>query len=289
MLLTICTPTYNRAGLLGHLHASLLAQTDRRFEWVVVDDGSTDGTPDTVRALPQSDFPIRYIRKENGGKHTAVNEGVRQGAGDMFMIVDSDDRLAPDAVERILDVAQDVAHNDDFAGVSGTCRTSAGEQIGSGLPRDVIDADAMQIRYRHHVSGDLSEVFKTGVLRQFPFPEISGERFCPEALVWFRIARAGLKLRYFNEPVYIRDYQQGGLTERIVRIRMDSPVASTTYYRELALTPSIPGRERVKAVINYWRFRACSPSVRERVPAWWHALRPAGAAMHRRDLQSRRS
>lgn len=104
MLITIFTPTYNRAELLPRLHKSLQEQTNKNFEWIVVDDGSTDNTKEVIENIilqQENDFPIRYFYKENGGKHTAINRGVREANGDLFFIVDSDDILTFNSVELI--------------------------------------------------------------------------------------------------------------------------------------------------------------------------------------------
>ena len=103
MLLTILTPTYNRAGMLPQLYNSLKKQACKDFEWVIVDDGSKDNTQEVVKAwLLGSDFPIRYFYKENGGKHTALNYAVQKIESELTFIVDSDDALTIDAVETIL-------------------------------------------------------------------------------------------------------------------------------------------------------------------------------------------
>ena len=100
-MVTIFTPTYNRAYIIGKLYGSLLEQTDRNFEWLIVDDGSTDNTRELIGSFIREDrISIRYFRQENGGKHRAINRGVREAAGELFFIVDSDDQLTPEAVAR---------------------------------------------------------------------------------------------------------------------------------------------------------------------------------------------
>lgn len=157
------------------------------------------------------------------------------------------------------------------------------EVIGSGLPCERVDANAIDIRYRYHVTGDMKEVFRTDVLREFPFPEFHSERFCPEQLVWFRIAHR-YKLRYVNKPIYIAEYQPDGITAGITRARMRNPSASMLTYAELAECP-VPFLVKVKAAINFWRFWHCrtATSVVPRVALRWHWLRPLGWMMHVRD------
>ncbi len=292
MLITVFTPTYNRAHLLPRLYESLCRQTFKEFEWLIVDDGSTDGTQEWVNSILNSQFSIlnsfstRYFYQENGGKHKAVNRGVKVAKGELFFIADSDDRLQDDALEIVAAAFEKIREDKSIAGVVGLDCFDKGEIVGSGLPKDTIDCNAIDIRLRHHVTGDLKEVFRTSVLKEFPFPEIEGERFCPEQLVWFRIAQK-YRMRYFNKPIYIAEYQEQGITANITRTRMNSPIASMMTYAELN-SYAIPFASKIKAAINYWRFRmSCSYHSNEDLPKlkwWYHWTAPLGYAMHLRDL-----
>lgn len=284
MLITVFTPTYNRAHLLPRLYKSLVKQTYHNFEWIILDDGSSDNTADVINEW-DADFLVRYYRKENGGKHTSINLGAKQAKGELFFIVDSDDTLMYTALQTVADEWNKVKDNAQIGGIVGLdVNSKTGEIIGGGLPQDVIDCDAMEIRYKYHVNGDLKEVFKTDVLREFPFPEIKGERFCPEQLVWFRIAQK-YKLRYINKPIYKVEYQPDGITSGIVKARMESPVATCMTYSEMFEYP-IPLIQKVKAAINYWRFRCCVQTVTSQVPRvkyYWRIFRPMGYLMHFKD------
>lgn len=285
--ITILTPTYNRASLLPRLFDSLLRQTNKDFEWIVVDDGSTDDTREVVVNLKEKcggAFPMGYVYKANGGKHMAINIGAERARGELLFIADSDDLLIDDALETVAKSWHDISDDKSFAGIAGLDITmDTREVIGSGLPQEHIDCNAIDIRYRHHVTGDMKEVFRTEVLREFPFPEFAGERFCPEQLVWFRMARR-YRLRYINKPIYIADYQPDGITAGITRARMRSPSASMLTYAELTECP-VPFLVKVKAAINFWRFWHCrtATSVVPRVALRWHWLRPLGWMMHVRD------
>lgn len=285
--ITILTPTYNRASLLPRLFDSLLRQTSKDFEWIVVDDGSTDDTREVVANLKEKcggAFPMGYVYKANGGKHMAINIGAERARGELLFIADSDDLLTDDALETVENSWHDISDDKSFAGIAGLDITmDTCEVIGSGLPQEHIDCNAIDIRYRHHVTGDMKEVFRTEVLREFPFPEFAGERFCPEQLVWFRMARR-YRLRYINKPIYIADYQPNGITAGITRARMRNPSASMLTYAELTECP-VPFLVKVKAAINFWRFWHCrtATSVVPRVALRWHWLRPLGWMMHVRD------
>lgn len=285
--ITILTPTYNRASLLPRLFDSLLRQTNKDFEWIVVDDGSTDDTREVVANLKEKcggAFPMGYVYKANGGKHMAINIGAERARGELLFIADSDDLLTDDALETVANSWHDISDDKSFAGIAGLdIAMDTREVIGSGLPQEHIDCNAIDIRYRHHVTGDMKEVFRTEVLREFPFPEFAGERFCPEQLVWFRMARR-YRLRYINKPIYIADYQPDGITAGITRARMRNPSASMLTYAELIECP-VPFLVKVKAAINFWRFWHCrtATSVVPRVALRWHWLRPLGWMMHVRD------
>lgn len=285
--ITILTPTYNRASLLPRLFDSLLRQTNKDFEWIVVDDGSTDDTREVAANLKEKcggAFPMGYVYKANGGKHMAINIGAERARGELLFIADSDDLLTDDALETVANSWHDISDDKSFAGIAGLdIAMDTREVIGSGLPQEHIDCNAIDIRYRHHVTGDMKEVFRTEVLREFPFPEFAGERFCPEQLVWFRMARR-YRLRYINKPIYIADYQPDGITAGITRARMRNPSASMLTYAELTECP-VPFLVKVKAAINFWRFWHCrtATSVVPRVALRWHWLRPLGWMMHVRD------
>lgn len=285
-MITVFTPTYNRSHLLHRLYESLCIQTFKYFEWIIFDDGSTDNTKAVVDGFIAEDkINIRYFRQENGGKHRAINQGVKEARGELFFIVDSDDWLPEDAMQMVAERWKEVKDNPSIGGICGLDMTPDGKVIGSGLPYDEVICNSLDIRLKHHVTGDLKEVFRTSVLLELPFPEYEGEKFCPEALAWNRIAQK-YDLLFFNKPIYIAEYQPGGLTANIVRVRMQSPIASTTCYQEL-LTHDIPLKQKVKAAINYWRFAACLPagSTPPRLPWYWRICQPIGLLMHRRDLK----
>lgn len=288
MLITLFTPTYNRAHLLPEIYFSLEAQTSKDFEWVIVDDGSKDDTYNVVNSLLKGkSFPIRYYHKENGGKHTAINMGAKIARGQLLLILDSDDVLPPTAIADIREAFELVKDKNCFAGVCGYMAHRDGRIIGHPLVE--ADISEIEMRNRYHVTGDMCEVFRTDVLREFPFPEIKDERFCPECLVWNRIALK-YRLHVFPKVIYLRDYLDGGLTDNIVRIRMNSPVASMMTYAEM-LDLDIPWSQKVKAAINYYRFKACltAEHVREvncsipTVPATWILMKPLGWLMHWKD------
>lgn len=213
--ITIFTPTYNRKDLIERLYQSLLQQTQKNFEWLVVDDGSTDDTEKIFEQLlsEQKPFSIRYTKQENGGKHRAINRGVKNAKGELFFIVDSDDYLTEDAIDKINNWIGTLDGSKKWAGISGLRGFSKDKIVGQRNGKHFfVDAKNSE-RRKYKLLGDKAEIYFTDVLKEYPFPEISSENFISEELVWNAIARDGYYLRWFNEIIYICDYLEGGLTK----------------------------------------------------------------------------
>lgn len=213
--ITIFTPTYNRGPLIERLYQSLLAQTQKNFEWLILDDGSTDNTESYFANLlnKQQPFPIRYIKQENGGKHRAINKGVINAEGKLFFIVDSDDYLTENAIEKINQWTATLDDSRKWAGIAGLRGQSKNRILGQhNSTSEFIDAKNSE-RRKYNLLGDKAEIYFTEVLKKYPFPEIPGENFISEEIIWNAIARDDYYLRWFNEIIYISNYLEGGLTK----------------------------------------------------------------------------
>ncbi len=258
-MITVFTPSYNRGNLLPQILECLKKQSHQDFEWVIVDDGSSDDTKSIVAGF-QTEFPIRYFYQPNHGKHTAINLGVAEANGDLFLMLDSDDELPADSLVNIAETYATIKDNPGFAGICGMMAHRNGDIISNveftQKDAEYLDCDEISLRYKYHATGDLCEIFKTEVLKEFPFPVFEGERFCPEILVWHRIARK-YKLRVFDKVIYYRDYLDDGLTSKITDIRRNSPKATDLTYSEM-MRLDIPFKYRLRAWINLWRFRILS-------------------------------
>jgi glycosyltransferase involved in cell wall biosynthesis len=199
-LFTVFSPTYNRAHTLPRVYESLKQQTFRGFEWLIVDDGSTDNTRELVAAWQEeSKFPIRYFWQKNEHKKVAFNRGVREAQGELFLTWDSDDEAVPEALEILARHWQSIPPNkkEMFSGVTGLCVDGKGKIVGSRFPTDVIDSDSLEIRYRYRVSGEKWGFQRTDVMRQFPFPE-NAIGHVPEGVIWSALAKR-YKTRFVND------------------------------------------------------------------------------------------
>lgn len=213
---TVLTPTFNRAHTLQRVFDSLCEQTFQDFEWVVIDDGSTDLTEQRVREWQEvAQFPIRYYWQINQHKKVAFNRGVREALGELVVALDSDDQLEPNALYDMSRTWRDipVEERNQFAAVTGLCRTPEGSIVGDMYPYDVMDSNPIDIQFVFQVKGEKFGCLSTKVLRQFPFPEdIHG--FVPESLVWRAIARAGYKTRFVNQVYRVYYSSSDSLSEQ---------------------------------------------------------------------------
>lgn len=225
-MITIFTPTYNRAALLKHLYVSLYNQTNKDFEWLIVDDGSSDNTKAVVSEITaEKILNIRYYQKPNGGKHTAINMGAELAQGELFFIVDSDDALVPEAVETIL-AEWETVKDKNLCGMSflrGAYRdnkfVSRAESV---FPKDRFISNFIDVKYNHGSSADNAEVWVTECLKKHPFNVYPGERFMSEGMVWIRLAKERDML-FVNKIIYICEYLEGGLTLQGKKLRFLCP------------------------------------------------------------------
>lgn len=203
---TVFTPTYNRAHTLRRPFESLLRQSFRDFEWLVVDDGSTDNTRELIEAWTnEAWFPVRYLYQEHKHKKAAFNVAAREARGYLLADLDSDDEFFPDTLEVFyhtwMEIPQERRGN--FVGVTGICVYPDGTTVGDALPYDRFDASVIEVEYyRWRLKGDKSGCVRVDLLREFPFPEdVSG--YVVLNMVWDQIARSGYLTRFINKPVLI--------------------------------------------------------------------------------------
>jgi glycosyltransferase involved in cell wall biosynthesis len=216
MMITVLTPTYNRGYILENAYTSLCNQTNYDFEWLIVDDGSTDETSLLVQSWmgKTKNFKIHYIKQSNGGKHRAVNFGVSKAEGEYILILDSDDYLTSDAIEFVSSHLEEVSGK-DFAGISGLKGWHDSERVIGNQDIDDSFIDATNIeRTKKGLVGDKAEVYKKEVLLRYPFPEFEGENFLRESASWDRIAIDGYKLRWYNHVICKCNYLNDGLTKK---------------------------------------------------------------------------
>ncbi len=246
-MITIFTPAYNRKNTLPRLYESLKRQSDKDFEWLIVDDGSKDGTDKLIKNYKKENIlNIRYFYQENGGKQRAVNNGVKMAEGNYFFIVDSDDYLSDDAVSIIKKYSASLPEN--FGGM--VFRKIPISQEGKIVfTEKYIDSNPIDIVFKYNILGDKGEIFKTDILRKFPFPEISGEKFVPEGYIWNKIGKC-YNLRYIDFGIYYFEYLEDGYTKNFKRDLKRNPQGFCLYYKDM-LSYNIPISAKFKFLLRY--------------------------------------
>ena len=234
MKITVFTPTFNRAYIIKQLYHSLQLQTSTNFEWLVVDDGSSDNTAKLFSSFQQEDnpFPIRYYYQENSGKCSAINRGLELAEGELFFTVDSDDYLTPDALEKILHWEKELPKDQKYCGLAGNLGTTPKITTNTLFEGNSFDGTALD-RY-HSVDGERAMVFYTDIHRKYLYPIFQGEKFITEAVAWNRMAADGYKMRFYNDIIWIYEYKADGLTKAGSSLFINNPQGFGLWLREKA-------------------------------------------------------
>ncbi len=202
---TVFTPTFNRRHTLHRAYHSLAVQTCRDFEWLIVDDGSDDGTEELVKAWQKEGrVPLRYIRRPHRGAHHAHQTCLEEARGELIIKLDSDDGCIAQALDSLRHHwhAIPAAERHRYAGVTSLCCDENGQLVGHVFPRSPLDCSAAELEYRHRVRGEKWGCVRADVLRRFPYPSDVPGNFIPESYIWSQVSRHYLT-RHVNEVLRI--------------------------------------------------------------------------------------
>lgn len=222
--LTVFTPTYNRAHTLGRTYQSLCHQTCRNFEWLVIDDGSTDDTASLVETwIKDNRIPIRYIYKENGGLYTGYNTAYPNIDSELSVCIDSDDYMPDDAVEKIIQ-CWNARGGEQYAGLMGLDYHPDGTPIGGFFPKDMHEVWFMDLYLKKLHIGDTKPVLRTELMKQVvPMKGFPGEKNFNPVYMMIQVCDK-YPLLLLNENLCYVDYQAGdSMSAGIWRQYMNSP------------------------------------------------------------------
>jgi glycosyltransferase involved in cell wall biosynthesis len=217
MHFTILIPTYNRAHTILRTINSLIIQDFKNFEVIIVDDGSTDNTEELIsKVILKNSINLKYIKRKNGGKHTAINIGIENANGIFFMILDSDDYLEHSALSRLYQKSLLIINDDTFSGVMGRCVNIIDDKIiGKIFPSEPYISSYVDF---HFISGrkigpfgDCCEINKTNIIKQYRYPENEMTKFVPEAYIFDQIGTK-YKLLCTNEIFEYKEYLSTGIS-----------------------------------------------------------------------------
>lgn len=223
-MVTVFTPTYNRAYILENLYVSLLNQTSKDFEWVIIDDGSSDGTEQLVKEwIDARKITITYKQQKNQGKHIAINTGVKIANGELFFIVDSDDSLEKEAIEKINSHWKKYgAGKEEISGILSYRKFHDGKIVGNRLPESVKYCTLRDSYLRYGSIGDKVVVYRTDILRKYPYPMFKGEKFLGESYVFNQIDD-NYSMSVMNATIYWFGYQKDGLSQDFRKLYRENP------------------------------------------------------------------
>lgn len=249
ILITVFTPTYNRGYIIEKLYKSLKSQKIFDFEWLVIDDGSTDNTKELFDkwTYEEEKFKIRYYKVENGGKPRAINKALEIADGKYLFMIDSDDYITDDAIYKIKKWIYEIDEQEDIIGVGGARVYPSGEYI-KGVEPDIDDdigyLDATNLeRKEYNLDADMCEAYKIDILKRFSFEVWEGEKFAPEEIVLNEIALHGYKIRWYKDKIYICDYLDDGLTKGSWDLLKSNPMGyAMLYNHKLKFTKDLSKR-----------------------------------------------
>lgn len=234
-MITIFTPTYNRKKELYDLYDSLVNQSYKDFEWLVIDDGSNDDTNVEIKKwINEGRININYIYKDNGGKMSAVNMAHKLAKGEIFITVDSDDILVNDILKTVVEDFETIKNDQSIAGIVYQCayKNKSQEVIAINLPRNGTICTYNELHTKYNVRGDKCTAWKTNVLRNYQFPMFKGEKFVPDDYLMNNISRK-YKIVIYDKIITNVEYLEGGLTNNYFQLVKKNPNGTALYFKEL--------------------------------------------------------
>ncbi len=218
-LVTVFTATYNREKTLGAVYQSLCNQTFKDFEWIIVNDGSQDGTEALIEGwLNEKKLDIRYFYQQNNGKHIATNKGLEEARGEYFVNIDSDDIMKPNALETFVNAWNSIPENErgSFMSVKARCFNPENDElVGKPSKEKARVGSILDMKYKEKMNFEMWSMYRTSVRREYPNPDIRGGknggglRFFPEG-IWQDRASRKYKTLFIADA--IRGYTQNTST-----------------------------------------------------------------------------
>lgn len=246
--LTVFTPTFNRAHTLSRTYKSLCNQTCKDFEWLIIDDGSTDNTEILVKNwIDESIIPIRYIKKKNGGLATGYITAFANIDSELNVCIDSDDFMPENAVEIIVKTWKERGSGrQDIAGIRGLDFYIEGGPIG-GYFTDLSEMTYWDLSKSH--TGDTKLAIRTDLLKKLPEMKIyPGEKNANPSYYFWQIPQ---KYILVNENLCWVDYQSNGMAAGIFRQYKNSPNSFALYRRMLLEHKAVPFKRKFIEAIHY--------------------------------------
>ena len=249
-ILTIFTPSYNRAHTLHLCYESLKRQTCQDFLWLIIDDGSTDHTQELVQAwLEEGKIDIQYHYQENQGMHGAHNAAYERIKTELNVCIDSDDYMADDAVEKIVGFWK-VHGNNLYAGMVGLDAAPNGQLIGTAMPEELKESKLTDLYTKWKVKGDKKLVYRSELTRNTPpYPLFPGEKYCPLSYKYILIDQMH-PLLVMNEVICYVEYMPDGSSMNMIKQYRNNP-RGFAFFRKVAMVHASSYKERFREAVHY--------------------------------------
>lgn len=253
MKVTVFTPLYNRSKFLSRLNNCLTKQTYKNFEWLIIDDGSTDGAKEVLEKLKEtSEITINYHCQSNSGKHVAINKAIEEAEGEIFMILDSDDLLAENSLEIMIDEYKKIRNQNDIIGIAFSITDFRGNIFSNSVKESKLICTPLELHFKYRFNADVCDTFWTEKFRNYPFPSFRDENYCKLTLVWYRISEK-YKVKYLRrKDFYFAEYLEDGLTKQFWKKIKTNPRGSMLAFSELTKYDLLSSKEKKDAAMKYW-------------------------------------
>lgn len=256
MKISIVTPTYNRKNELNNLYVSLKNQINKKFNWIIINDGSDDNTEEIINSfILENKIEIEYLKKKNGGKHSAINYFLDNSKAhrELIFFVDSDDTLTTNATDIIYNEYEKIKNKSDY---SGLCflkiNKITNKTLSKRFPQNSFDSNVFNIIKKYKIYGDKAEVFFFEELVKYRFPIFPEEKFMSELYIWMELSK-NKKIRYVNKEIYIAEYQSDGYTKNFKKILKLNPIGMKEYYKKVILESRFGYKMRLKSICRYFQ------------------------------------
>ncbi|NHM29289.1 glycosyltransferase family 2 protein [Neobacillus terrae] len=249
-LLTIFTPTYNRAYTLHKCYECLKRQSNKEFIWLIIDDGSTDNTKELVdNWIKEDKISIRYHFQNNLGMHGAHNTAYRLIDTELNVCIDSDDYMPDDAVEKIVTFWKENG-SDDIGGIIGLDCKDTGEILGTDLPKNIKTSTLFNLYNKYGVKGDKKLVYRTSLTKKYPYPVYQSEKLVPLSYKYYMLDQE-CEMLLMNERLCCVEYLPDGSSKNILKQYKVSPMGFRFYRMEMMKLPNTTLFFRFKQAIHY--------------------------------------
>ena len=248
--LTVFTPTYNRADVLGRCYESLKKQTCKDFKWLIIDDGSADGTEELVKKwIDENIISIDYKYQQNQGMHGAHNTAYELIDTEINVCIDSDDYMPNDAIEKIIK-SWKKNKRDDIAGLIGLDIKEDGSILGSEFPKNIKESTLFDLYNKYGITGDKKIAYRSDLTRKYPYPIFEGEKYVGLNYKYNKIDLTH-KLLLLNEPLCIVEYMEDGSSKNMLKQYRRNPKGFAFYRIENMKNPKGSLKYKFKECIHY--------------------------------------